>query len=237
MRRDDARLLELARAAGELSAIVSFVEESPDHRLFIAAALLEGGVVRHVHRKVFLPTYGLFDERRFFAPGSSLRAVTSERLGLRLGISVCEDFWHLATPQLLALDGAQVLINVSSSPGRDVAAVNESGLGTATSWRTLNRTYAQLTTSYVVFVNRVGVDESITFWGGSEVVSPTGQSVLSAPTHDEGLFLATIDPAAVRRERIATPLLRDERPEVVLRQLDRIMRDRQEPADRQPEDE
>jgi predicted amidohydrolase len=237
MRRDDARLQELARAAGELSAIVSFVEESPDHRLFIAAALLEGGVVRHVHRKVFLPTYGLFDERRFFAPGSSLRAVTSERLGLRLGISVCEDFWHLATPQLLALDGAQVLINVSSSPGRDVAAVNESGLGTATSWRTLNRTYAQLTTSYVVFVNRVGVDESITFWGGSEVVSPTGQSVLSAPTHDEGLFLATIDPAAVRRERIATPLLRDERPEVVLRQLDRIMRDRQEPADRQPEDE
>jgi predicted amidohydrolase len=231
MRRDDARLLELAQAAGDMAAIVSFVEESEDHRLFIAAALLEGGVIRHVHRKVFLPTYGLFDERRFFAPGSSLRAVTSERLGLRLGLSVCEDFWHLATPQLLALDGAQVLINVSSSPGRDVAAVNEAGLGTATSWRTLNRTYAQLTTSYVIFVNRVGVDESITFWGGSEVVSPTGQSVLSAPTHDEGLFLAHIDPAAVRRERIATPLLRDERPEIVLRQLERITRERQEPAD------
>ncbi len=237
MRRDDPRLLDLARAAGDMAAIVSFVEESDDHRLYITAALLERGVLRHVHRKVFLPTYGLFDERRFFAAGSSLRAVTSERLGLRLGISICEDFWHLATPQLLALDGAQVLINVSSSPGRDVAAVNESGLGTATSWRTLNRTYAQLTTSYVVFVNRVGVDESITFWGGSEVVSPTGQSVLSAPTHDEGLFLASIDPAAVRRERIATPLLRDERPEIVLRQLDRITRDRQEPVDRPVEDE
>jgi predicted amidohydrolase len=237
MRRDDARLLELARAAGDLAAIVSFVEESDDHRLYIAAALLERGGLGHVHRKVFLPTYGLFDERRFFAPGSSLRAVNSERLGLRLGISVCEDFWHLATPQLLALDGAHVLINVSSSPGRDVAAVNESGLGTATSWRTLNRTYAQLTTSYVVFVNRVGVDESITFWGGSEVVSPTGQSVLSAPAHDEGLFLATIDPAAVRRERIATPLLRDERPEFVLRQLDRITRDRQEPVGRAVEDD
>jgi predicted amidohydrolase len=236
MRRDDPRLLELARAAGDMSAIVSFVEESEDHRLFIAAALLEGGAIRHVHRKVFLPTYGLFDERRFFAPGSSLRAVTSERLGLRLGISVCEDFWHLATPQVLALDGAQVLVNVSSSPGRDVAAVNEAGLGTATSWRTLNRTYAQLTTSYVVFVNRVGVDESITFWGGSEVVAPTGQSVLSAPTHDEGLFMAHIDPAAVRRERIATPLLRDERPEIVLRQLERITRQRQELGDILAED-
>jgi predicted amidohydrolase len=232
MRRDDARLLGLARAADGLAAIVSFVEESEDHRLFIAAALLEGGTVRHVHRKVFLPTYGLFDERRFFAPGSSLRAVTSERLDIRLGISVCEDFWHLATPQLLTLDGAQVLINVSSSPGRDVAAVNESGLGTATSWRTLNRTYAQLTTSYVIFVNRVGVDESITFWGGSEVVSPAGQSVFAAPTHDEGLFLTRIDPVEVRRERIATPLLRDERPEVVMRQLDQIMHDRLERSTR-----
>ena len=228
MHRDDSRLHALARAAEGLSVIVSFVEESDDHRLFIAAALLEGGAVRHVHRKVFLPTYGLFDERRFFAPGSTLRAVTSERLGLRLGISICEDFWHMATPQLLALDGAQVLINVSSSPGRDVAAVNETGLGTATSWRTLNRTYAQLTTSYVIFVNRVGVDESITFWGGSEVVSPSGQTIFAAPTHDEGLFIAHIDPAEVRRERIATPLLRDERPEVVMRQLAQIMRDRLE---------
>ncbi len=228
MRRDDARLLGLARAAEGMSAVVSFVEESDDHRLFIAVALLEDGGVRHVHRKVFLPTYGLFDERRFFAPGSRLRAVTSARLGIRLGLSICEDFWHLATPHLLTLDGAQVLINVSSSPGRDVAAINGDGLGTATSWRTLNRTYAQLTTSYVVFVNRVGVEESITFWGGSEVVSPSGATVLAAPTHDEGLFLAQLDPAVLRRERIATPLLRDERPETIVRQLDAILRDRLE---------
>ena len=146
--------------------------------------------------------------------------------GLRLGIAICEDFWHLASPQLLALDGAQVLINVSSSPGRDVAVGSTEGLGTATSWRGLIRTYAQLTTSYVVFVNRVGVDESISFWGGSEVVGPSGASVYRAPLHEEGLFLAEIDPLELRRERITTPLLRDERPEVVLRQLDRIARAR-----------
>ncbi len=232
IRRDDPRLLELAKAADGMSAIVSFVEESSDHKLFIAAALLEAGGVRHVHRKVFLPTYGLFDERRFFAPGSTIRAATSERLGLRLGISICEDFWHLATPQILALDGAQVLINVSSSPGRDVAAINEHGLGTADSWRSLNRTYAQLTTSYVIFVNRVGVDESITFWGGSEIVAPDGESVFRAPTHDEGLFLTQIDPAEVRRERIASPLLRDEQPEVVVRQIDQIIGERLERSTR-----
>ncbi len=193
--------------------------------MFIAAALLEDGEVRHVHRKLHLPTYGLFDERRFFAPGDMLRAVPS-RLGVGVGLAVCEDFWHLSTPQLLALDGAQILINVSSSPGRDLAATNETGLGTAGSWRGLMRTYAQLTTSFVVFCNRVGVDESFSFWGGSEVISPTGRAVFSAPMFDEGLFYADIDLAEVRRERISLPLLRDERPELVAREWRRLIAER-----------
>jgi predicted amidohydrolase len=225
MRLDDPRLSALAAETEGLSAVISFVEESADHRLFIAAALLEDGQLRHLHRKVFLPTYGLFDERRFFAAGSILRAVPS-RLGVGIGMSICEDFWHLSAPNLLALDGAQILINVSSSPGRDVAAVHEVGLGTAGSWWTLMRAYAQLTTSLVVFVNRVGVDESISFWGGSQVVGPGGDVRIQAPLYDEGLFLVDVDLADIRRERIALPLLRDERPEVVARQLDRILRER-----------
>jgi len=225
LRLDDPRLAELTRATKGLSAVVSFVEESADHRLFIAAALLEDGELRHVHRKLFLPTYGLFDERRFFAAGDVLRAVPS-RLGVGVGIGVCEDFWHLPVPQLLALDGAQILINVSSSPGRDLAATNEVGLGTATSWRTLMRTYAQLTTSFVIFCNRVGIDESISFWGGSEVIAPTGAALFSAPLYDEGLFMVDIATADIRRERIGLPLLRDERPELQVRELERIIAER-----------
>ncbi|HEU0243453.1 MAG TPA: nitrilase-related carbon-nitrogen hydrolase [Candidatus Limnocylindrales bacterium] len=225
MRLDDPRLAAIAADTVGLSAVVSFVEESADHRLFIAAALLEDGELRHVHRKLHLPTYGLFDERRFFAPGDMLRAVPS-RLGVGVGLAVCEDFWHLSTPQVLALDGAQILVNVSSSPGRDLAATNETGLGTAGSWRGLMRTYAQLTTSFVVFCNRVGVDESFSFWGGSEVISPTGAAVFSAPMFDEGLFYADIDLAEVRRERIALPLLRDERPELVAREWRRLIAER-----------
>ena len=225
MRLDDPRLAALAADTAGLSAVVSFVEESADHRLFIAAALLEDGELRHVHRKVHLPTYGLFDERRFFAPGDMLRAVPS-RLGVGVGLAVCEDFWHLSTPQLLALDGAQILVNVSSSPGRDLAATNEVGLGTATSWRTLMRTYAQLTTSFVVFCNRVGVDESFSFWGGSEVVGPPGAGGAGGPLFEEGLFYADVDLADVRRERIALPLLRDERPELVAREWRRLIAER-----------
>jgi predicted amidohydrolase len=225
MRLDDPRLVDLAAATKGLSAVVSFVEEASDHRLFIAAALLEDGEIRHVHRKLFLPTYGLFDERRFFAAGDALRAVPS-RLGLGIGIGICEDFWHLTVPQVLALDGAQILINVSSSPGRDLAATNEVGLGTATSWRTLMRTYAQLTTSFVVFCNRVGVEESISFWGGSEVIAPTGQLAYGAPLYDEGVFVVDVASADIRRERIGLPLLRDERPELQVRELNRIVAER-----------
>jgi NAD+ synthase (glutamine-hydrolysing) len=229
MRLDDRRLGDLAAATRGLSAVMSFVEESSDHRLFISAGLFEDGELRHVHRKLFLPTYGLFDERRFFAAGDALRAVPS-RLGAGIGIGVCEDFWHLTVPQLLALDGAQILINVSSSPGRDLAATNEVGLGTATSWRTLMRTYAQLTTSFVVFCNRVGVEESISFWGGSEVIGPTGDLLFGAPLYDEGLFTVDISLADIRRERIVLPLLRDERPELQIRELGRIVAERADMA-------
>ncbi len=225
IRLDDPRLAGLAARTEGLSAVVSFVEESADHRLFIAAALLEDGEIRHVHRKLFLPTYGLFDERRFFAAGDVLRAVPS-RLGVGVGIAICEDFWHLSVAELLALDGAQILINISASPGRDLAATNEVGLGTATSWRTLMRTYAQLTTSFVIFVNRVGVEESISFWGGSEVIGPDGAAILSAPLFDEGLYLCDINLGDIRRERIALPLLRDERPELQVRELERVIAER-----------
>ena len=229
MRADDRRLHGLAEAAAGMSAIVSFVEEADDHRLFTSAALLEDGAVRFVHRKLFLPTYGLFDERRFFAAGDVLRTVES-RLGVRLGIAVCEDFWHLAVPETLALDGAQILVNVSSSPGRDLAAIHEVGLGTATSWRTLMRTYAQLTTSFVIFCNRVGTDETVSFWGGSEVIAPSGEALFTAPLFDEGLHFVDIELRDVRRERIGLPLLRDERPELHLRELRRILAARTEMA-------
>ena len=126
----------------------------------------------------------------------------------------------------LARRGAQVLVNVASSPGRDVAAVNAGGLGTAVSWRTLLRTYAQLTTSVVVFCNRVGVEESVSFWGGSMVLGPTGDVLAEGPLYEERLILADVALADVRRERIGLPLLRDERPELLVRELGRIIAER-----------
>ena len=182
--------------------------------------------VRHVHRKVHLPTYGLFDERRFFAPGDMLRAVPS-RLGVGVGLAVCEDFWHLSTPQVLALDGAQILINVSSSPGRDLAATNEVGLGTATSWRDADahlRPADDLVRRVLQPGRRRRVDLVLGRLRGD--LADRRRAVFSAPMFDEGLFYADIDLAEVRRERISLPLLRDERPELVAREWRRLVAER-----------
>src|SRR5687767_5949810 len=102
MAADDPRLVSLAERAGPMSTVVGFVERAPDEQLLIAAALMEDGAIQHVYRKSYLPNYGLFDEQRFFGAGNRLRAVDSS-LGVRLGLCICEDFWHLPVPYLLAL--------------------------------------------------------------------------------------------------------------------------------------
>lgn len=230
MRRSDPRLLALAkRTESGPSAVVSFVESTDDHRLFAAAALLEGGEVRHVARKCYLPTYGLFDERRFLAAGDAIRATRASIGGpsvtgdVGIGIGVCEDFWHPTLPSILAQDGAELLINVAAGPARGASVDADEGLGSAASWGTLLRATAALTTSYVAFTNRVGVDESLIFWGGSRVIGPDGVVLAEAPLFEESLLLAEIDLDEVGRARNALPLLRDERLELTRREFDRII--------------
>ena len=229
MRRTDQRLQSLAKRTSDgPSAVVSFVESTDDHRLYAAAALLEAGEVRHVARKCYLPTYGLFDERRFLAAGDAIRATRAALGGsaagnVGIGIGVCEDFWHPTLPAILAQDGAELLINVAAGPARGASVDADQGLGSAASWGTLLRATAALTTSYVAFTNRVGVDESLIFWGGSRVIGPDGVVIAEAPLFEEALLLAEIDLDEVARARSALPLLRDERLELTRREFDRII--------------
>jgi NAD+ synthase (glutamine-hydrolysing) len=107
----------------------------------------------------------------------------------------------------------------SSSPGRGVAEGGD--LGTAESCRLMDRFYAQYLTLYVLFANRVGHEDGIAFWGGSEVVAPDGSVVERAPDFEEHLLVAEIDPDLVARERDRNPLIRDERPDLVQSHLSR----------------
>jgi predicted amidohydrolase len=130
---------------------------------------------------------------------------------------------HLSAPYLLAMDGATTLVCLSSSPGRGVEG---EGLGTAAAWRNLTTATARFLTCRVLYVNRVGYEDGVAFWGGSHAVDPSGALVAQAPEFEVSLTLARLRDADLRRERISSPLLRDESLCVTLRELSRIERER-----------
>ena len=212
---DDPRLQSIADASREIDVSAGFVERSADARLHIAQGYWSGGALRHVHRKVYLPTYGIFDDGRYFAPGD--RFETFESAVGTAGIAICEDLWHLSVPYLYAAGGANVIFAPADSPGRGVAEGGD--LGTAASCRMMDRFYAQYLTVYLVFANRVGHEDGIAFWGGSEIIGPDGTVCGRANEFEEELLVADLDPELIARERARNPLLRDERPELVFRAL------------------
>jgi len=217
--REDPVFAPLLEASRDIDIVVGFVDEDARHRFFIASAYLAGGEVRHVHHKVYLPTYGLFDEGRFFAWGDSVQAFDT-RFG-RVGMLICEDFWHASPPYLLWLDGADLFLFTSASPGRGLSAEPQLA---ATRWVDhIIRAYASLFTSYVVHANRVGFEDGLNFWGGASIYDPNGEMVVQGPTFEEALTTQSIDLKRMHRTRARMPLLRDERTNLVRRELDRIL--------------
>ena len=216
---EDPIFKSLLEASRSLDLVVGFVDEDRRHRFFIASAYLSGGRALHVHHKVYLPTYGLFDEGRFFAWGDSVQAFDT-RFG-RVGLLICEDFWHASPPYLLWLDGADLMIYTSASPGRGLRA--EPQLESARWVEHINRAYASLFTDYIVHVNRVGYEDGLNFWGGSTVFDPNGELLSKGPYHQEALTMAEIDLNQLHRTRALLPLLRDERTGLVMRELGRIL--------------
>lgn len=213
------RLRDLSR---RIDLVVGLVEESPEHLFYNAALYLSRGEVRHVHRKVYLPTYGIFDEQRYLAEGSRIRTFQAD-IG-RSAILICEDMWHPSAACIASLDGMEILISPSASPGRGGLEEGHA-FANARAWETINRAYAQLFTCYVLYANRVGYEDGACFWGGSEVIAPSGEPMAKAEYLSEQILIAEIDSAEVRRARIANPLLRDERLDVTLRELERVKRE------------
>ena len=212
------RLVELSR---HISIAVGFVEVTDDYRFFNTALYLEDGAIRHLHRKVYLPTYGLFDEQRYLARGERFRAFDT-KFG-RMGMLVCEDMWHLSASYILAMDGATTLICLSSSPGRGIEG---DSLGSAGTWQQLTATTAMFLNCRVLYCNRVGFEDGVNFWGGSEYVAPSGESLARGRLLDEDSVSASIDEGSLRRERIFSPMLRDENLFITMQELRRIEQER-----------
>jgi predicted amidohydrolase len=218
---DDPVFHRLLDASRDLDLVVGFVDEDARHRFYIAAAYLSQGEIVHVHRKVHLPTYTIFDERRFLAAGDSFRAFDT-RFG-RTGLLICEDFWHASSPYLLWLDGADLLLLTSASPGR---GVTDEHIGSSEWVETIAKAYAGLFTVFVAHSNRVGFEDGLNFWGGATAYDPDGKLIAKGPYDEEAMTYAELDLAQIRRTRARLPLLRDERPELVQNEIRRILQGR-----------
>ncbi len=217
--QDDPVFNELLSASQDLDLMVGFVHEDRRHRFYIASAYLANGKIIHIHNKIYLPTYGMFDEGRYFAPGDSVRAFDT-RFG-RVGMLICEDFWHASLPYLLWLDGADILLFASASPGR---GLNQAPRLSSSEWvEHTNRAYAGLFTNFVAHANRVGYEDGLNFWGGSTIFDPNGDLIVRAQDFEQTLITAEIDLNQLHRSRARLPLLRDERTILVKRELERIL--------------
>ncbi|MBA3430471.1 MAG: amidohydrolase [Actinobacteria bacterium] len=206
----------LAARTKAISAVVGFHEGGRGPRTFNSAAFLEDGKLLHLHRKLYLPTYGLFEERKHFSPGQSMRAFDS-RYG-RMALLICNDAWQPSIPFLAVQDGAEILLVPANSALTDSPAM----LDIERHWKDIIRFYAVMYQCYVVFVNRVGAEGDLSFWGGSHVVDPSGETVASCGP-DETVLTVDVDLSAVRRRRWQLPLVREARLALLQRELERLI--------------
>lgn len=216
MGADDPAILGLADHSKGIDVAVGFVEQGAVHT-YNSMAYLQAGEVSHVQRKTYLPTYGRFDERKHFSPGQSLSAFDT-RLG-RMALIICNDAWQPCVPFIAVQDGARILLipACSSAPAEPTEAP-----AIQRDWQDLLHFHARFLQTYVVFANRVGTEAGLTFWGGSQVVDPWGDTLAQAPRYEPSLLVCDLDLAAVRHARRALPLVKEARLGLLSREFDRL---------------
>lgn len=218
---DDPRLKELLDASFEISLVVSLAEKSEGFP-YISALYLEEGKIKHLHRKVHLPTHGMFEDGKYFRKGDGIRAFDS-KFG-RMGLLICRDAWHLSSGYILAQDGARYLVLINASPVRGVKGDTPDP---DSMLKKLLTVYAYYFNFYLFFAHRVGFEEGLAYYGGSAIFNPWGEEEVSGPYFEEALITALIDEEVWLRKNSLLPLRRDEDLNLVLKELQRISYERE----------
>jgi len=217
----DPRFGRIVSRSKGLSLVVGFVEERPAEKglFWNAAAFIADGRIVHVHRKVFLPTNGMFEEAKFFAQGREFRTFDAP-IG-RVGLLVCRDFLHYGASYVHYASGADAIICISAAPGRGVEG---DAFETSRMWELMGEAISYFSSAFVLYANRVGIEDGVTFAGGSFMFAPGGRLIGRAAAIDPDLLVCRVDLSAVRDARKKWLFKRDEKPEVVWRSLERIVR-------------
>ncbi|MGH3756817.1 nitrilase-related carbon-nitrogen hydrolase [Actinophytocola sp.] len=211
----DRRVTELSELGPDV--LVGLYEDG-DLRRYNSAVYLSGGRVVHVHRKLFLPTYLTWEERKHFTPGQAMRAFDT-RLG-RMAALVCNDFWQPVLPWIAVQDGAYALLTPTNSV---TTTPRGTMLDNVDYWQDLLRYVARMQQTWVVFVNRVGEERGAVFWGGSRLIDPLGSIVAEAPMGEPALLVAEIDLTKARWVRRTLPLVSEARLGLIQREVKRLV--------------
>jgi predicted amidohydrolase len=213
---------ELKRLSKDIALVFGFVEEREAEKglFYNSAAFCAKGKILHVHRKVFLPTFGLFEELRFFAPGRNFR--TFETPWGKMGLMICRDFLHYNASYLLYAGGAETMIVISAAPGRGLSG--NKGFASSRMWELMGEAMGRFSQAFVLYSNRVGLEDGVVFAGGSFIFNPMGQRLAQAAYFHPELLVRELDMNEVRKARKNWPFKRDDKPEVTLEALQRIVR-------------
>ncbi len=209
---------KLKEKSKKISIICGLAEEDENFAIYNSGIFISEGEIKFSHRKIYPPTYGMFEEFRYFSRGNECKAHDT-KFG-KIGLLVCEDMWHLSLPYTVAMDGAQIITGIASSPTR--LAVNTDKFRNYEINSEHHRTYARILSTYFVFSNRVGFEDGINFWGGSEIVDPFGNVLSAAKLFEEDMIYADINFEEVRRARHQARHFLDEDIDLTVRNLLKI---------------
>jgi predicted amidohydrolase len=221
LRRDARELRALTQTTCDgPSLMIGYVEDGGDGFYYNSTAYLEGGSIVHIQRKIYLPAYGPFDEGRAFCSGNQFRAFPT-RFG-RAAMLICEDAWHTALPYIAVSEGAVILLTASASP----AGGTSTDVSSHELWTTVNRANAITLKCFNVYANRIGMEGHLEYWGGSHIISPSGQFLAQGPTGVEAIVVADVYLNSIPRERYGYRYVQDERLDLTLRELARVATNR-----------
>ncbi len=215
----DPLFKKLKGLSSEISFVVGFVEEKEKGLYVNSAAFFSHGKIAHIHRKIYLPTYGMFEELKFFGQGKNFHTFPTP-FG-KAGMLICYDFLHISSSYLLFVGGSELIIAISAAPGRGFS--DDEGYASTRMWELMGEAVSRFFQSFVIYCNRVGFEDGKSFAGGSFIYNPGGQLVAKSPYVDEDFLVKNIDLEEIRRFRKYRPYRRDEKPEITLEAFKRIV--------------
>ena len=239
LRMNSKEIRQLAKATKGTAAVVGFIEESQAMNFYNSALVAVDGEILFAYRKLNLPNYGVFEERKIFSGGKHVRVFKLK--GLTVAPFICNDLWHPSLPYLGITQKADIFLTLFNSSRGSMG----SEFSNIESWNIINRFYSRVFGVYNLCANRVGCeifedrrasdgdmedfegvemdDNPFRFWGGSEIINPFGQAIVTAALFDPDAVFAKISRDLIRTKRIVLPYLRNDDPYFTHRELGRIL--------------